>query len=601
MESVKQPEINKVDSFGLRAIDYALSNNDKEIQQLLEENGAEATMVVDNVANEEEGELETPGSVKTVVDDMACENEVESDVLSRISELENLDKKNDQTGDTLLCTTLMANDETGAEILIKHGAAFEDVDIFQNSAIMIASGAKLNKVVSKLLRLGASCTSLNLFGDSALHYAAKEGNWWACEQLIRCGHGLDLQNDAGYTPLHLCVSNGHLKTTQILIKFGAKIKIQDKFSRNALHHCCLAGHFQICKFLLENCKKKIIGKRDRAGCTALMLAAMSGHAPLIELLESHGASLETADHFGNTAAILAVNGGHMNCLIKLTDLGANLTVRNRSGSNCLLVAAGLGYVAICNYLFEHLPEEVIQVKMQQTGNNCLHIAALTNHTKVIDSILRHTKHKLINSLNNFSMTPICIAAMKGHFLAVATLICNGAIYDGIGGSGTGCNTLTTSSPIHLAAIGDHCDIIQLLLSTGTDVERRDQFGNTPLIISSSLGNFKSVDCLLEFGAKMEAVNSSGNTALIAAALNGNFEMAFHLIERGADCRLKNFSGISAMGLMEPKMVNMFLGRRHQSINDKILVENGSNQPSSLRLPDFLFAALNLLNATINAK
>ncbi|VDL98170.1 unnamed protein product [Schistocephalus solidus] len=66
-----------------------------------------------------------------------------------------------------------------------------------------------------------------------------------------------------------------------------------------------------------------------------------------------------------------------------------------------------------------------------------------------------------NWLNGFGLSPLHIAADKGHFEIMKMLVCNKATVDIENRSGV--------TPLHLAARGDHYKCAQLLLLAGADV------------------------------------------------------------------------------------------------------------------------------------
>lgn len=56
-----------------------------------------------------------------------------------------------------------------------------------------------------------------------------------------------------------------------------------------------------------------------------------------------------------------------------------------------------------------------------------------------------------------------------------------------------------------------------MLKGGVDPNVKNEKGNTPLIISASLGDVPSVRSLMAYRADVNAANNDGNTALIYAA------------------------------------------------------------------------------------
>ncbi|RYP05212.1 hypothetical protein DL765_009909 [Monosporascus sp. GIB2] len=77
------------------------------------------------------------------------------------------------------------------------------------------------------------------------------------------------------------------------------------------------------------------------------------------------------------------------------------------------------------------------------------------------------------------------------------------------------------TPLLLAAGNGHGDVVQQLLEKGADIEAKDDYGRTPLIVAAWRGYRAIVQQLLEKGADIEAKNSFRGTPLSHAAENGH--------------------------------------------------------------------------------
>lgn len=88
--------------------------------------------------------------------------------------------------------------------------------------------------------------------------------------------------------------------------------------------------------------------------------------------------------------------------------------------------------------------------------------------------------------------------------------------------------------------GDEQTIRKLFAGdTIPDVNAKDTYGITPLMLAVSNGHTEVVQALIDAGAHVEAKNRYGDTALMKAALEGNTALVQKLIVAGADPNVLN--------------------------------------------------------------
>ena len=74
-----------------------------------------------------------------------------------------------------------------------------------------------------------------------------------------------------------------------------------------------------------------------------------------------------------------------------------------------------------------------------------------------------------------------------------------------------------SVSIHTAALQGNVEAIRQHIKAGTDLNEKDAWGSTPLIIAATFGKTEVAKALIGAGADMNATNNDGATALHAAA------------------------------------------------------------------------------------
>ena len=102
------------------------------------------------------------------------------------------------------------------------------------------------------------------------------------------------------------------------------------------------------------------------------------------------------------------------------------------------------------------------------------------------------------------------------------------------------------TPMHVAAIAGHINILSLLLEHGADVDVRDEYGVTPLYRASSLKKLEVGKFLLDRGADINARGHTGATPLSGALWLSSVEFAQMLVKRGASINIHGTGGYTPL-------------------------------------------------------
>jgi hypothetical protein len=92
--------------------------------------------------------------------------------------------------------------------------------------------------------------------------------------------------------------------------------------------------------------------------------------------------------------------------------------------------------------------------------------------------------------------------------------------------------------------------VAALVSSGVDVDIRDRFGNTPLVVAAQNDRKRISKLLVKAGADLNAVNVAGNSALHYCYAYGHFDLAEFLERRGADVSVRNEAGVAPRDVLE---------------------------------------------------
>ena len=142
-------------------------------------------------------------------------------------------------------------------------------------------------------------------------------------------------------------------------------------------------------------------------------------------------------------------------------------------------------------------------------------------------------------LGGWSRPALCLAVERGYNKLVEMLVarhCSTALLDRDG-----------LSPLHLAAILGHQDIVRILLENRAEVDAPNtNRGDTPLHLAASNRQIHIVRLLVKYGASVDAVNKNGQTPLMYAAAKGDAEAVRALIAGGANIRAVDRTGNTAL-------------------------------------------------------
>jgi ankyrin repeat protein len=103
-----------------------------------------------------------------------------------------------------------------------------------------------------------------------------------------------------------------------------------------------------------------------------------------------------------------------------------------------------------------------------------------------------------------------------------------------------------NTALMLASMTGDPEMINLLIKKGANVNARSDSGYTALMYVSSKGDTTTAKLLIKKGADVDSRNNDGDTALMLASLNGNFETAKLIVESGADVNVRNNKGNTAL-------------------------------------------------------
>ena len=190
---------------------------------------------------------------------------------------------------TELYEAAAADDTAEVEQLIRYGA---DVNAKQKNgwtALMVAAGRGRTESLKVLIDAGADVNVEKNNGQTALMVAADKGSTETIKPLIDAGADANAKYNSGLTAMMLAVGGGHTETLKALIEVGADVNAKsDRLGRTALMFAARTGQTVSVKTLIDAGADVNAQRKD--GFTALMLAATSDYAEIVDILKQAGAT-----------------------------------------------------------------------------------------------------------------------------------------------------------------------------------------------------------------------------------------------------------------------------------------------------------------------
>jgi ankyrin repeat protein len=197
-----------------------------------------------------------------------------------------------------------------ADLLIRAGAKVNAANDLGATPLWTASMNGSAAMVRTLLQAGADPNLALLLGETPLMAASRSGNPDVVAQLLDKGANMNARGARGQTALMWAVSEQHPEVVKVLLARGADLRAKSDVWSDMM---AVPPHG----------KPEYNRLIPHGGDTALMFAARVGDLASAKLLLAAGANVNDADAWGVSAMVLAAHSGFAEIVEFLLDNGAD--------------------------------------------------------------------------------------------------------------------------------------------------------------------------------------------------------------------------------------------------------------------------------------
>ncbi|GAW22631.1 hypothetical protein ANO14919_121730 [Xylariales sp. No.14919] len=479
---------------------------------------------------------------------------------------EALHMKDDEGRTPLHLAALHGHEKVVQEILESETGPPELAGVIDESGsvplhLAIESGA-LNVVEKLLERSSKQISSTDRSRNIPIHLAVSRGYTMIVESLCKkhseLEASLDVFNDKSLTPLHLACENGFTDIVEILLNHHAEAEITGPNGETPLLAVCRKGYDDILPLLLD-CFADAM-RIDDNGSSPLHLAAGGGNDASVWLLLGHGVRVDQKDGKGRVPAHLAAHHGHQGVIEILLDYGADPMISDASGRSLLHYACEGGNRALVEFLINILGADALY-NLDNNNQTLLHAAAGAGEHDIVELLL--DKGANPNPSDDKGQTPLDLATDQGVIKLLLQTIPTLGLDEGELGSillssaekghdGVARILLPRSAdpnivnakqqtPLHLAALGGHAGIADLLLAhSEIEPDKPDNNCRTPLSYAAERGSSEIVRSILRQAPKVDSnsKDNSGQTPLHFSAEQGHVEVVREILQSKETLRSK---------------------------------------------------------------
>jgi ankyrin repeat protein len=481
-----------------------------------------------------------------------------------IMKRKNCSGSNPDSPDHALVAAIEGNDldavraalEAGANVNVKTGGS---------SALQLALQSRGSEpIVTALIAAGADLSPMK----DRLVWAICTGQLSPVRAVIQAGANVNAETPMG-NPLIVAVNRGFKDVALSLIDAGADVNAGNQLD-SPLLAAIKRGDTEISCALI--CAGALLSQKDLSGSLPLVEAAYRGDLRVVGALIEAGADVQAEANVYEkftqnvvhkvTALIAAARQGYGDVVEILLHAGADVRARDGTGLTARDWAIQHKHIAV----IDRLEKDGAGRQQVEPGESLLMAAERGDAADVQRSIEEGAPLETRDRRTaTEDCTPLLLAALAGHAEVVELLLQAGADHEAtdcpLAGKQPGLRhaylhggfeSVQKSgfklgrTPLAAAAMAGHDAVVRILIERGAAVNAKDLLGFTPAMLAARTGRHKALQALLEAHADVHICAPDRATACMMAAELGHLEAARTLLTAGARINAKDNDGETAL-------------------------------------------------------
>ncbi|XP_065292164.1 transient receptor potential cation channel subfamily A member 1 isoform X1 [Dermacentor albipictus] len=385
--------------------------------------------------------------------------------------------------------------------------------------------------VVKLLKFERKLNSTRIDAaiGEALIKAAEKGNLREFERLFTADEKrLQFRDSRGRAAVHHAAAHNRVNILDFILKHDGDLTMLDYEDNTPLHAACEHEACDAITFLIENgADTSVLNKNVQS---PLHLSTQLNKVKSLQELVKHRDKLDTnlRSKHGRTALHLAAIYDHAECArILLSQFGASPKLTCDNGYYPIHEAAKNASANAIEALLEwgessgYSRAEMMKL-YDADGNVPLHSAVHAGDIKAVQLCLE--SGALISTQQHDLSTPVHLACAQGAMDIVRLMFSrqpDQRVHC------LTCSDAQQMTPLHCAAMFDHVELVEYLVSEGASMNATDKEGRTVILLAAARGAWKTVTALLRLDADLSVKDNLRRNLLHHIVLSGGLLDDFH--------------------------------------------------------------------------